>query len=184
MHTCNPKVDTGGSKLQSYLPLHSKFRVTLCACACLTLGSVAGSHLHFQSSLSSLPESVDNCPSNCYGNGDCISGTCHCFLGFLGPDCGRGKHSHEHSCNCFPDPVASWGALLKWNFGLTLPPHVPGSTTSAILQWPVKGSWQVEPGPISLCYPAMDNIHTQIRTGSTVFLAGVQRVAVRDPLRS
>ncbi|ETE57342.1 Teneurin-4, partial [Ophiophagus hannah] len=26
---------------------------------------------------------------NCYGNGDCISGTCHCFLGFLGPDCGR-----------------------------------------------------------------------------------------------
>ncbi|PNI56967.1 TENM4 isoform 4 [Pan troglodytes] len=34
-------------------------------------------------------ESVDNCPSNCYGNGDCISGTCHCFLGFLGPDCGR-----------------------------------------------------------------------------------------------
>lgn len=37
------------------------------------------------------PESVDNCPSNCYGNGDCISGTCHCFLGFLGPDCGRGE---------------------------------------------------------------------------------------------
>ncbi|KAL0629757.1 LOW QUALITY PROTEIN: Teneurin-4 [Plecturocebus cupreus] len=36
-----------------------------------------------------IRESVDNCPSNCYGNGDCISGTCHCFLGFLGPDCGR-----------------------------------------------------------------------------------------------
>lgn len=34
---------------------------------------------------------MDNCPSNCYGNGDCISGTCHCFLGFLGPDCGRGE---------------------------------------------------------------------------------------------
>nr|XP_060627189.1 teneurin-4 isoform X4 [Anolis sagrei ordinatus] len=39
--------------------------------------------------LTSAIESVDNCPSNCYGNGDCISGTCHCFLGFLGPDCGR-----------------------------------------------------------------------------------------------
>ncbi|XP_043927251.1 teneurin-4 isoform X3 [Protopterus annectens] len=34
-------------------------------------------------------ESVDGCPSNCYGNGDCVSGTCHCFPGFLGPDCGR-----------------------------------------------------------------------------------------------
>ena len=41
--------------------------------------------------LFSPTESVDNCPSNCYGNGDCISGTCHCFLGFLGPDCGRGE---------------------------------------------------------------------------------------------
>ncbi|XP_054829987.1 teneurin-4 isoform X9 [Eublepharis macularius] len=39
--------------------------------------------------LTTAIESVDNCPSNCYGNGDCISGTCHCFLGFLGPDCGR-----------------------------------------------------------------------------------------------
>ncbi|XP_069891005.1 teneurin-4 isoform X1 [Dipodomys merriami] len=39
--------------------------------------------------LTTAVESVDNCPSNCYGNGDCISGTCHCFLGFLGPDCGR-----------------------------------------------------------------------------------------------
>lgn len=39
-----------------------------------------------------FPESVDNCPSNCYGNGDCVSGTCHCFLGFLGPDCGRGRN--------------------------------------------------------------------------------------------
>ncbi|XP_036042575.1 teneurin-4 isoform X3 [Onychomys torridus] len=39
--------------------------------------------------LTTTIESVDNCPSNCYGNGDCVSGTCHCFLGFLGPDCGR-----------------------------------------------------------------------------------------------
>ncbi|XP_061484946.1 teneurin-4 isoform X1 [Rhineura floridana] len=39
--------------------------------------------------LTTTIESLDNCPSNCYGNGDCVSGTCHCFLGFLGPDCGR-----------------------------------------------------------------------------------------------
>ncbi|KYO31859.1 hypothetical protein Y1Q_0003424 [Alligator mississippiensis] len=39
--------------------------------------------------LTTAIESMDNCPSNCYGNGDCVSGTCHCFLGFLGPDCGR-----------------------------------------------------------------------------------------------
>uniref|UniRef100_A0A3B3UFP3 Teneurin transmembrane protein 4 n=1 Tax=Poecilia latipinna TaxID=48699 RepID=A0A3B3UFP3_9TELE len=34
-------------------------------------------------------DSIDDCPSNCFGNGDCVSGTCHCFLGFKGPDCGR-----------------------------------------------------------------------------------------------
>ncbi|XP_023817817.1 teneurin-4 isoform X1 [Oryzias latipes] len=34
-------------------------------------------------------DSIDDCPSNCFGNGDCIAGTCHCFLGFKGPDCGR-----------------------------------------------------------------------------------------------
>ncbi|XP_075956964.1 teneurin-4 isoform X5 [Anarhichas minor] len=34
-------------------------------------------------------DSVDDCPSNCFGNGDCVAGTCHCFLGFKGPDCGR-----------------------------------------------------------------------------------------------
>lgn len=46
---------------------------------------------------------MDNCPSNCYGNGDCVSGTCHCFLGFLGPDCGRGRNFLINSC--FSPPV-------------------------------------------------------------------------------
>lgn len=41
-------------------------------------------------------DSIDDCPSNCFGNGDCVSGTCHCFLGFKGPDCGRGE-SHPHA---------------------------------------------------------------------------------------
>ncbi|KAJ7422847.1 hypothetical protein WISP_36392 [Willisornis vidua] len=45
--------------------------------------------------LTTAIESVDNCPSNCYGNGDCVSGTCHCFLGFLGPDCGRAECSYH-----------------------------------------------------------------------------------------
>lgn len=43
---------------------------------------------HFFSLLSS--ESVVECPRNCHGNGECVSGTCHCFPGFLGPDCSRG----------------------------------------------------------------------------------------------
>ncbi|KAK3554812.1 hypothetical protein QTP70_034024, partial [Hemibagrus guttatus] len=34
-------------------------------------------------------DSVTECPHNCHGNGDCRSGTCHCFPGFLGPDCSR-----------------------------------------------------------------------------------------------
>ncbi|XP_053279091.1 teneurin-4 [Pleuronectes platessa] len=39
--------------------------------------------------LTTAIESLDDCPSNCFGNGDCVSGACHCFLGFKGPDCGR-----------------------------------------------------------------------------------------------
>src|SRR4029434_5337783 len=30
------------------------------------------------------------CPFNCNGNGECLSGTCQCFPGFLGPYCSRG----------------------------------------------------------------------------------------------
>uniref|UniRef100_A0A8C1W1X2 Si:dkey-237h12.3 n=1 Tax=Cyprinus carpio TaxID=7962 RepID=A0A8C1W1X2_CYPCA len=33
--------------------------------------------------------SVMECPHNCYGNGECVSGTCNCFPGFLGPYCSR-----------------------------------------------------------------------------------------------
>ncbi|KAM6973576.1 LOW QUALITY PROTEIN: teneurin-4 [Aplochiton taeniatus] len=39
--------------------------------------------------LTTAIDSIEDCPSNCFGNGDCVAGTCHCFLGFRGPDCGR-----------------------------------------------------------------------------------------------
>ncbi|XP_048118438.1 teneurin-3 isoform X2 [Alosa alosa] len=34
-------------------------------------------------------EAVMECPFNCNGNGECLSGTCQCFPGFLGPYCSR-----------------------------------------------------------------------------------------------
>uniref|UniRef100_A0A3B3R151 Teneurin-2 n=1 Tax=Paramormyrops kingsleyae TaxID=1676925 RepID=A0A3B3R151_9TELE len=34
-------------------------------------------------------ESVQECPQNCHGNGECVSGVCHCFPGFHGMDCAK-----------------------------------------------------------------------------------------------
>uniref|UniRef100_A0A8B9K676 Teneurin transmembrane protein 1 n=1 Tax=Astyanax mexicanus TaxID=7994 RepID=A0A8B9K676_ASTMX len=34
-----------------------------------------------------LLDSMDGCSSNCNGNGECVAGHCHCFAGFLGPNC-------------------------------------------------------------------------------------------------
>uniref|UniRef100_G3PVL0 Teneurin transmembrane protein 3 n=1 Tax=Gasterosteus aculeatus aculeatus TaxID=481459 RepID=G3PVL0_GASAC len=55
-------------------------------------------------------ESIMECPQNCHGNGDCLSGICHCFPGFLGPDCsrascpvlcsGNGQYSRGR-CQCY-----------------------------------------------------------------------------------
>ncbi|XP_067578780.1 teneurin-1 [Pseudorca crassidens] len=39
--------------------------------------------------LTTAIEIMDDCSTNCNGNGECISGHCHCFPGFLGPDCAR-----------------------------------------------------------------------------------------------
>ncbi|XP_078268670.1 teneurin-1 isoform X1 [Rhinoraja longicauda] len=39
--------------------------------------------------LTSVIESMDECSTNCNGNGECLSGHCHCFPGFIGPDCAR-----------------------------------------------------------------------------------------------
>ncbi|XP_066572908.1 teneurin-2 [Amia ocellicauda] len=34
-------------------------------------------------------DSVQECPRNCHGNGECVSGVCHCFPGFHGTDCSK-----------------------------------------------------------------------------------------------
>ncbi|XP_061644643.1 teneurin-3 isoform X5 [Phyllopteryx taeniolatus] len=36
-----------------------------------------------------VQESVTECAHNCYGNGECAVGSCHCFPGFIGPYCSR-----------------------------------------------------------------------------------------------
>ncbi|KAL4631291.1 teneurin-2-like isoform X5 [Arapaima gigas] len=37
----------------------------------------------------SILDSVQECPRNCHGNGECVSGVCHCFPGFHGMDCSK-----------------------------------------------------------------------------------------------
>uniref|UniRef100_A0A673WTU2 Teneurin-2 n=1 Tax=Salmo trutta TaxID=8032 RepID=A0A673WTU2_SALTR len=55
-------------------------------------------------------DSVQECPQNCHGNGECMSGVCHCFPGFHGMDCakaacpvlcsGNGQYD-KGSCICY-----------------------------------------------------------------------------------
>ncbi|ROJ29368.1 Teneurin-2, partial [Anabarilius grahami] len=55
-------------------------------------------------------DSVQECPRNCHGNGECVSGVCHCFPGFHGMDCskaacpvlcsGNGQYD-KGSCICY-----------------------------------------------------------------------------------
>lgn len=47
-------------------------------------------------------DSVTECSHNCYGNGECVAGSCHCFPGFIGPYCSRGNYP----ARLFPDGVA------------------------------------------------------------------------------
>ncbi|XP_043910272.1 teneurin-1 isoform X2 [Protopterus annectens] len=59
--------------------------------------------------LTSSIDTMDDCSTNCNGNGECISEHCHCFPGFLGPDCakdscpvlcsGNGEYEKGH-CIC------------------------------------------------------------------------------------
>ncbi|XP_030224300.1 teneurin-3 isoform X5 [Gadus morhua] len=55
-------------------------------------------------------DSVMECPHSCYGNGECVAGSCHCFPGFMGPYCsraacpvlcsGNGQYTRGR-CQCF-----------------------------------------------------------------------------------
>ncbi|XP_029439692.1 teneurin-2 [Rhinatrema bivittatum] len=55
-------------------------------------------------------DSVQDCPRSCHGNGECVSGVCHCFPGFHGADCakaacpvlcsGNGQYSRG-TCVCY-----------------------------------------------------------------------------------
>ncbi|XP_057705538.1 teneurin-2 isoform X7 [Corythoichthys intestinalis] len=57
-----------------------------------------------------IMDSVQECPRNCHGNGECNSGVCHCFPGFHGMDCskaacpvlcsGNGQYD-KGSCACY-----------------------------------------------------------------------------------
>lgn len=44
-----------------------------------------------QTSVLRFTDSVQECPRNCHGNGECVSGVCHCFPGFHGMDCSKGR---------------------------------------------------------------------------------------------
>lgn len=47
-------------------------------------------------------DSITECSHNCYGNGECVAGSCHCFPGFIGPYCSRGNYP----ARLFPAGVA------------------------------------------------------------------------------
>ncbi|XP_077387511.1 teneurin-1 isoform X1 [Festucalex cinctus] len=43
-----------------------------------------------QVSLHSAPiDTIDGCTKGCNGNGECVAGRCHCFAGFMGPNCAK-----------------------------------------------------------------------------------------------
>ncbi|MEQ2168912.1 hypothetical protein GOODEAATRI_019536, partial [Goodea atripinnis] len=55
--------------------------------------------------------SMNGCSTDCNGNGECVAGHCHCFAGFLGPDCAKdscpvlcsGNGMYEKGrCVCLP----------------------------------------------------------------------------------
>lgn len=60
--------------------------VTQCVCVCVCC----------------FADSMDGCSSDCNGNGECVAGHCHCFAGFLGPECAKGrKCTYRWACYHF-----------------------------------------------------------------------------------
>lgn len=87
----------------------------------------------------SQSESIMECPQNCHGNGDCLSGICHCFPGFLGPDCSRGKETQKRTLAPMFTTCLIWFLLanifLDWLWTLQTDQHhkQPISSTSHIV---------------------------------------------------
>uniref|UniRef100_A0A6Q2Z4L4 Teneurin-2 n=1 Tax=Esox lucius TaxID=8010 RepID=A0A6Q2Z4L4_ESOLU len=80
-------------------------------------------------------DSIQECPQNCHGNGECMSGVCHCFPGFHGMDCakaacpvlcsGNGQYD-KGSCICYN----GWkGAECDVSVGQCLVPDCNGHGT-------------------------------------------------------
>ncbi|KAF3838050.1 hypothetical protein F7725_009818 [Dissostichus mawsoni] len=63
-----------------------------------------------------VPHSMDGCSTDCNGNGECVAGHCHCFAGFLGPDCAKGWKGAE--CNveeghCIDPTCSNHGSCIQ-----------------------------------------------------------------------
>lgn len=58
-------------------------------------------------------DTMDGCSTDCNGNGECVAGHCHCFAGFLGPDCAKGKKCVDEiifsSCQEHLKDTMCWG---------------------------------------------------------------------------
>lgn len=62
-----------------------------------------------QTSVLPFTDSVQECPRNCHGNGECVSGVCHCFPGFHGMDCSKGRRpSNLHADLCHKCTHGDW----------------------------------------------------------------------------
>ncbi|XP_061642682.1 teneurin-1 isoform X2 [Phyllopteryx taeniolatus] len=63
-------------------------------------------------------DTMDGCSKGCNGNGECVAGRCHCFAGFMGPNCAKvdcvdpqcGRHGVcvRGECVCSP----GWAGVI------------------------------------------------------------------------
>jgi hypothetical protein len=143
-------------------------------------------------SLSSpFTDSVQECPRNCHGNGECVSGVCHCFPGFHGMDCSKGRHADSHT----QDSV-QLGAVWRqncdtWQFKANMSLSSPGEEDCSLinslvtslcnystchccylylsLSLPLTHSHTHPHDPLTCCYLlCYDVIHTVIYSAMTI----------------
>ncbi|TSL04381.1 Teneurin-2 [Bagarius yarrelli] len=77
-------------------------------------------------------DSVQECPQNCHGNGECTSGVCHCFPGFHGMDCSKVEMvSTVRECVCATAVGRGWSATSRWGSASTRSAAVTGPAATA-----------------------------------------------------